>query len=239
MSFILKMLRRLIAMIFGVALVAALVVGGIFVYSGHSQYEKLVAEKPVAQAMGEVQAKSTYTPLENIPDIYKNAVIAIEDHRFYEHHGLDLIATLRATVCNIRAGELDEGGSTISQQLAKNLYTGAEKTLSRKITEFFIARDFEKNYTKDQILEAYINSIYYGDGYYDIASASYGYFGVPPTYLGNGQATMLAGVPNAPSVYAPTVNYDLARQRQRQVLNAMVKYDYLTQDEADAIYAQG
>ena len=111
--------------------------------------------------------------------------------------------------------------------------------MSRKIAEIITAVQIERAYSKDQILELYINSIYYGDGYYTIADASWGYFGVAPSGLTDGQATMLAGVPNAPSVYAPTVNYDLARQRQQQVLARMVDCGYLSEERANAIYNGG
>lgn len=223
--------RLVIILVLFVAVTATTICGVI----GYVGYKNATADRPVTQAIGEVQAQANYTPLENIPVIYKNAVIAIEDHRFYDHGGFDVIATARALLHNALADEVREGGSTITQQLAKNLYFDNSPTFTRKLAELFVARAIEKEYSKDQILAAYINCIYYGDGYYNIYDASMGYFGVIPAYLSDDQATLLAGVPNAPSLYAPTVNLTLARERQQQVLRAMIDNDMLTREEANLI----
>lgn len=223
--------RLVIILVLFVAVTATTICGVI----GYVGYKNATADRPVTQAIGEVQAQANYTPLENIPVIYKNAVIAIEDHRFYDHGGFDVIATARALLHNALADEVREGGSTITQQLAKNLYFDNSPTFTRKLAELFVARAIEKEYSKDQILAAYINCIYYGDGYYNIYDASMGYFGVMPAYLSDDQATLLAGVPNAPSLYAPTVNLTLARERQQQVLRAMIDNDMLTREEANLI----
>lgn len=223
--------RLVIILVLFVAVTATTICGVI----GYVGYKNATADRPVTQAIGEVQAQANYTPLENIPVIYKNAVIAIEDHRFYDHGGFDVIATTRALLHNALADEVREGGSTITQQLAKNLYFDNSPSFTRKLAELFVARAIEKEYSKDQILAAYINCIYYGDGYYNIYDASMGYFGVIPAYLSDDQATLLAGVPNAPSLYAPTVNLTLARERQQQVLRAMIDNDMLTREEANLI----
>ena len=223
--------RLVIIFVLFVAVTATTICGVI----GYVGYKNATADRPVTQAIGEVQAQANYTPLENIPVIYKNAVIAIEDHRFYDHGGFDVIATARALLHNALADEVREGGSTITQQLAKNLYFDKSPSFTRKLAELFVARAIEKEYSKEQILAAYINCIYYGDGYYNIYDASMGYFGVAPAYLSDDQATLLAGVPNAPSLYAPTVNITLARQRQQQVLRAMIDNDMLTREEANLI----
>lgn len=223
--------RLVIILVLFVAVTATTICGVI----GYVGYKNATADRPVTQAIGEVQAQANYTPLENIPVIYKNAVIAIEDHRFYDHGGFDVIATARALLHNALADEVREGGSTITQQLAKNLYFDNSPSFTRKLAELFVARAIEKEYSKDQILAAYINCIYYGDGYYNIYDASMGYFGVIPAYLSDDQATLLAGVPNAPSLYAPTVNLTLARERQQQVLRAMIDNDMLTREEANLI----
>ncbi len=223
--------RLVIILVLFVAVTASTICGVI----GYVGYKNATADRPVTQAIGEVQAQANYTPLENIPVIYKNAVIAIEDHRFYDHGGFDVIATARALLHNALADEVREGGSTITQQLAKNLYFDNSPSFTRKLAELFVARAIEKEYSKDQILAAYINCIYYGDGYYNIYDASMGYFGVMPADLSDDQATLLAGVPNAPSLYAPTVNLTLARERQQQVLRAMIDNDMLTREEANLI----
>ena len=132
--------------------------------------------------------------------------------------------------------QLGEGGSTITQQVAKNLYFITEDDfISRKIAEIFVAFDLENNYSKDDILEFYINTIYFGDGYYGIKEASNGYYKKDPKDLNLYESTLLAGVPNAPSVYAPTVNPDLAKSRQGKVIRSMIEYGYLTEEEANKL----
>lgn len=238
-NFISRLFRRLLRLIVLLALFVAMITLAICAVTGYNAYHEATNDRPIAQAMADVQSQDNYTPLDQIPQIYQNAVVATEDHRFYDHHGFDVIGTTRALIRNALSGELQEGGSTITQQLARNLYYTQEQTLSRKIAELITAVQIERHYSKSEILAAYINTIYYGDGYYTIADASWGYFGVSPSNLSAGQATLLAGVPNAPSVYAPTVNYNLARQRQQQVLNRMVDEGYLSKDDATAIYNEG
>ena len=136
---------------------------------------------------------------------------------------------------NIRDGEFDEGGSTITQQVAKNIIFNQDKTLIRKIGEIFGAYDLEKNYSKDEILALYVNSNYFGDGYYGIYDASMGYYKKEPKDLTLEEASMLAGIPNAPSIYSPSINPDLAKKRQAHVLNAMIEYGYITKEEANSI----
>ncbi len=208
---------------------------GYLLHEGYQMYEEAVMETPVQQVVEGIQAKPSYTPLEQIPRLYQNAVVAAEDHRFYKHNGLDYIAIGRAMYRNIKAGELNEGGSTITQQLAKNQFFTQKKQLTRKVAEIFMVREIEKLYEKEEILELYMNSVYYGDGYYCIADASMGYFGKPPWQMNAYECTLLAGIPNAPSVYAPTVNPELAAQRQQQVISDMVRWGYLTENEAAQI----
>lgn len=201
-------------------------------------YKTALKETSLEEKIAEIKGNDNYSKLDEIPKIYKDALIAVEDHRFYEHKGVDLISILRATMRNIRSKELVEGGSTITQQLAKNTYFTQNKEITRKIAEGFMARKFEKNLKKDEILELYINTCYYGDGYYSLKEASEGYFQKLPSQLNDYEATMIVGVPNAPSVYAPTVNFELASQRQKIVLTKMVEYGYLTEDEKNEILSQ-
>ena len=144
-----------------------------------------------------------------------------------------------AALANLRTGTLAEGGSTLTQQLAKNLYFTQEKKFTRKVAELFTAWALEANYTKDEILELYINVIYYGDGCTGITAAAQHYFGKAPSELTDYECTLLAGVPNAPSIYAPTANPELCAQRQRHVLDSMVEAGYLTQAQADAVLEEG
>ena len=136
--------------------------------------------------------------LSTLPSTYLDAVVAVEDHRFYIHGGIDLIAIGRAAWNNLWAGELAEGGSTITQQLAKTLYFTQEKRFTRKAAEVFMARALEKTFTKDEILELYVNSIYFGGGYTGVRQASLGYFGKEPSELTKYECTLLAGIHNAP-----------------------------------------
>ena len=131
--------------------------------------------------------------------------------------------------------KLEQGGSTITQQLVKNMYYDQNKTLARKAAEAWTALYVERQLSKEEILELYINTIYFGDGYYGLKEASRGYFGKEPQDLTDSEAVLLAGIPNAPSAYAPSRHADLALQREKQVLAAMVKYGYLEQSETDSL----
>ncbi len=219
-----------------IILFVLLSLGTIFTFLiGYGYYSNTLHEKPLTQCVEEVIKKEHFVSFDQLPENYINAVIAVEDHRYYEHGPVDFIGIARALYTNIRDKEFDEGGSTISQQVAKNIIFNQDNTLIRKIGEIFGAYDLEKNYSKNEILALYVNSNYFGNGYYGIYDASMGYYHKQPKNLNLEEASMLAGVPNAPSVYAPTINPDLARERQTHVLNRMVEYSYITKEEADKI----
>ena len=228
-------MKKLIKKLFGIVLLAAVCVGGFYTAMGYGMYRAKVAEQSIEDRIEKVRENASYTTLDGVVQIYKDAVISVEDSRFYKHSGVDIVALFRAMVTNIREKEFVQGGSTISQQFAKNLLFSHDQSLSRKIAELFATYYIEKNYEKDEILELYMNVIYYGDGYYNIHDASKGYFGVAPQSLTPYQATMLAGVPNAPSVYAPTKNLELAQKRQDKVLERMVETGAITQEEMNEI----
>lgn len=202
---------------------------------GFSYYSSVLKEKPLLDRVSEITSKENFVKYDNMSKNYINAVIAIEDHRYYDHGAVDFIAIFRAIFTNIRDGEFDEGGSTITQQVAKNVLFSQEKTLQRKLGEIFGAYDLEKNYSKNEILELYVNTAYFGDGYYGIYEASKGYYNKEPNDLTLSEATMLAGIPNAPSIYSPTVNLGLAQQRQKQVLNSMVEYGYISESDKSSV----
>lgn len=212
-----------------------LIIGIIVVGNGYVMYKNAIEETPLSVMVQEIKNKDNYTKIEELPKIYKEAVIAVEDHRFYKHNGIDLISIGRAIINDIKAMKFVEGGSTITQQLSKNTYFTQEKKLTRKVAEVFMALEIEKNYDKDEILELYLNTSYFGDGYYTIKDACKGYFDKEPMQMTDYEAILLAGIPNAPSVYAPTKNPDLAKQRQKQVMEKMIKYGYLTEKEAENI----
>lgn len=228
-------MKKLIKRLLGIVLLAVLCIGGFYTAMGYGMYRAKVSEQPIEDRIEKVRANASYTVLDDIPEIYKEAVISVEDSRFYKHSGVDIVALMRAMAANIREKEFVQGGSTISQQFAKNLLFSHEQSLSRKIAELFATNYIEKNYEKDEILELYMNVIYYGDGYYNIRDAALGYFGVEPRDLTDYQSTMLAGIPNAPSVYAPTKNLELAQKRQDKVLERMVETKAITQEEMNEI----
>lgn len=208
-------------------------------FRGYKLYKSSLEEISLSDKVSKIRSDDEFITLDEVPKYYSDAVIAVEDHRFKEHGAIDLISICRAIVSNIRAKEFNEGGSTITQQVAKNLYFITEDdVVSRKIAEIFVAIDLENNYSKDEILELYINTIYFGEGYYGIYEASKGYYEKEPIDLTLYEATMLAGVPNAPSVYAPTINPLLAKSRQGKVIRSMVEYNYLSQEEADKILSE-
>ena len=204
-------------------------------FNGFILYKNAIKEKSISDRVNEIRSNEHFTSINNVNDNYINAVIAIEDHRFFYHFGVDIFTTLRAAATDIISKNLVAGGSSITQQVAKNLCFSQEKVFSRKVAELFVVYELEKNYSKEEIFEIYMNSIYFGNGYYNIYDASMGYYNKLPSKLTLYEATMLAGVPNAPSVYAPTVNLNLAEKRQTVVLNKMIKYGYLSQEEADAV----
>ena len=198
-------------------------------------YKNALDSAPLTTKVKEIKSKNNYYYVSKLPKIYKDAVIAAEDHRFYDHRGFDIIATSRALIHDLKAWDFIEGGSTITQQLAKNIYFTQEKKIERKIAEVFMAWNIEKHYEKDEILELYLNTSYFGDGYYTVKEASVGYFDKEPAYMTDYEATLLAGIPNAPSIYSPTKNLDLTIARQWQVINQMVKYEFLTKEKAEKI----
>lgn len=226
-----KVVKRIIIFIILIVVLA----GALLTYKGYTIYKEALDEMSVPDKVASIKENENYTKIEDMPEFYLNAVIAVEDHRFYDHGAIDFIAISRAIWTNVKSLKLKEGGSTITQQLAKNIYFTQEKTALRKIAEIFMAFEIERNCSKDQILELYLNTSYFGDGYYCVKRAANGYFNKEPIDMNEYESSLLAGIPNAPSVYAPTKNPDLAAQRQRQVLEKMVKYEYITEEEKEKI----
>jgi len=226
-----KFIKKLLITI----LIIALVVVSTIIYLGYNMYKKVTNETSIANKVAKIEDSANYVSIDEIPDSFKNAIIATEDRRFRDHNGFDIISFGRAIVTNFKDGELSEGGSTITQQLGRNMYFTQEKLFTRKIAELFVAFDLEDNYSKDKILELYINTIYYGDGYTGIKKAAQGYFNKAPSELTLYEATLLAGLPNAPSIYSPTKNIQLAHKRQEQVLNSMVREGYMSEKERESV----
>lgn len=229
-----KILKKTILVI----IVISISIGLLVIGNGHDMYKNAIKQVPLEEKVASIREKDNYTKIEELPQMYINAVISVEDHRFYKHNGIDIIAIGRAALHDIKAMSFVEGGSTITQQLSKNIYFTQEKKITRKVAEVFMSFEIEKNYDKDEILELYLNTSYFGDGYYTVKEAVKGYFGKELNEMTDYECILLAGIPNAPSVYSLTKNPELAKQRQRQVMNKMIKYGYLTEDKANEIVNQ-
>ena len=160
-------------------------------------------------------------PLSRISKQLIQAILAIEDQRFYEHSGVDVVRVVGAALNNVMEGRFAQGGSTLTQQLARQSFLTPDKTLRRKITEIFVAARLERQFTKDEILGLYLNKVYFGDGLYGVEAASLGYFGKHASEVSVAEAALLAGLVKAPSSYAPTVSLDRAKARRNVVLQAM------------------
>ena len=230
-----KIIRRILKSIVIMALLAITIVSTFYIKKGYDMYKEAVEKTALNEKIEEIQNRKNYTKLSGVPKIYLEAVIAVEDHRFYKHPGIDVIAICRAAINDIKAGSFIEGGSTITQQLAKNIYFTQEKKIERKIAEVFVAFDIEKNYKKDEILEFYINTTFFGNGYYTVKEASRAYFNKEPLEMTDGEAVLLAGIQNAPSLYNPVNSMELAKQRQKQVIYKMMKYGGLSENKANRI----
>lgn len=229
-------MRKNILRLLLLVVTAAVMAGCVLIGRGYQMYQAALTQQSLESKVEEIQSDSSYTELSELPKMYLNAVVAVGDHRFEQHFGIDLIAIGRAAWNNLTTWSLREGGSTITQQLAKNMYFTQEKSFIRKVAEMFVAFQLEHTYTKDEILELYVNSIYFGDGYYGIGDACKGYLNKAPIEMTNYECTLMAGIPNAPSVYSLTENPALVEQRQKYVVRQMVKYGYITEEQAQSIF---
>lgn len=216
-----------------------------FVYFSYKDADISALEAGLAQATiiydvnGEVASKISANKnegisIDQVPDHMKNAVIAIEDRRFYEHGGIDFKGIARAFFTNLKAGEIVEGGSTITQQLTKNALLSPEKTYKRKMEEFFLALEIEKEYNKDEILQMYLNQIYFGEGAWGIKRAAMKYYGKEVQDLTVSEAALLAGLIKAPSAINPYKSEEKAIQRKNVVLDRMKEYNFITEEEWEA-----
>lgn len=207
-----------------------------------SEYEALQSTVIYARD-GEVlagiyQEDRSYLPIEEIPGIVQEAFIAVEDRNFFRHRGVDPVGILRALYANLRHRRIVEGGSTITQQLARNLYLDRSRTITRKLKEIRIALELERRFTKEEILERYLNQIYLGAGAYGVQAAANRYFGKDLDQLSLDQAALLAALPRAPNYYSPINNHDAALGRRNLVLQRMSQNGFISEAEADAAAAQ-
>lgn len=179
-----------------------------------------------------------YLSFDQIPTNVTAAIISIEDKKFYQHGGVDYRAIMRAVLAMLRDGEVTQGGSTITQQLARNVFISQEKTWQRKMEEIFIALKMEKKYTKNEILEFYLNNIYFGNGYYGIQAASKGYFNTTVDQLDLSQIAFLCAIPNNPSLYDPVNHADNTVTRRNLILKNMLEDGKITQSAYDSAIAE-
>lgn len=224
-----KTLARIIRRVLVIALVAVIAMCALTVWRGYGMYREALADRPISQTVEELRATDTYTELDELPQTYLDAVVAVEDHRFYEHGGIDPIAICRAAFNDLRTLSLREGGSTITQQMAKNLFFTQDKHFERKVAEVFMAFDLEARYSKREILELYVNSSYFGSGYTGIGQAAPGYLGCDPSDMSDYECALMAGFPNAPELFA--ADPQAADSRARVVVQQMEKYGF---DPGDA-----
>lgn len=204
---------------------------GFFAVRGAVMWSNAKSGLSIAQAAENFRTEENFTSYDKLPQFYIDAVISVEDRKFFSHGGINVKSIIRAALYDIKNQSLDQGGSTITQQLAKNVWFSQEKHLERKFAEVWAAFDLEKELDKNEIFELYANTIYFGSDYYGIKAAARGYFGKEPAELSEYECAMLAGLPNAPSVYSLNENPDLARQRLEQVLDAMLANGKITDEK--------
>ena len=191
------------------------------------------------RVLGQIRIeKGVYVPLAKIPKSMVNALLATEDPRFYEHHGIDYRGILRAALKNIIRMRVSQGGSTITQQLTKVVFLSPERKFTRKVREVILARRLEKEITKDEILELYLNKVYFGHGAYGVQMAAKTYFGKNIWEVNQAEAALLAGLPQSPMGYSPYGDVDLTKLRQAHVLRRMVAEGYLTEEKSKEIFNQ-
>lgn len=227
-----KLLKKIVKLI----VVILVIISVLVIHKGYEMYKMAISEMDLSTKIETIKSDEDFVSFEKLPQDYITAVIDVEDHRFYDHNGIDIISIFRALINNIKEMEIVEGGSTITQQLAKNMYFTQNKEITRKIAELFVVFDLEKNCTKEEIFELYVNTCYFGSGYYGIRQATKGYLNKEPIDMTLFDSTLLAGIPNAPSVYSPNANLELSIQRQRQVISKMQKRGDLTESQVQELY---
>lgn len=226
-----KIVKKLLLILLLLVLIGATAFIGI----GYVNYVKATKEVSIAEKVKEIKKQKTYVSRDDISENLLKATVSIEDRRFYDHHGVEYRSMLRALIDNLRAGGVVSGGSTITQQLAKNMYYTYQPSYVRKVSEIFTAYDLEKELDKDEILELYVNVINYGDGYFGIREASEGYFHKKPKDLTLDEATLLAGLPQSPSNFQLSNHKEAARKRQILVLDAMVRDQLISEKQKQDI----
>ena len=213
-------------------LIVILIVTGLFVADSYNRYSELKDNYPVEEVRDTLKAHTKhYVEYEDISKELIDATVAIEDRRFFDRYGVDYIALARAMIVNLISMSFVQGGSTIEQQFIKIYYFNYESSLSRKVNELFFIYDLDNHYSKEEIVEMYLNVINYGDGYTGIYNAAKGYFDKDPEDLTLYEASLLAGIPNAPAYLQLSNNNINTYLRQVDILNEMLDLGYITQEE--------
>ncbi len=229
---------KIIRKLFLILLLIMLIVLTLFVGLGFVNYVKATNEVSIREKVEEIKNKKSYVTYDEISEELLQATVAIEDRRFYEHHGVEYRSMARALYQNVLAGQIRGGGSTITQQLAKNMYYTYQPSYLRKVSEIFTAYDLEKELSKKEILELYVNVINYGDNHIGIKAASEGYFHKKPKDLTLDEATLLAGLPQSPANYQLSNHESAARKRQVQVLDAMIRENMIDEQQKTVVMKQ-
>ena len=229
---------KIIRKLFLIFLLIIVILLTLFIGLGFVNYVKATNDVSIQEKVKEIKSRDSYVSYDEINENLLKATVAIEDRRFYEHHGVEYRSMARALYQNVVAREIRGGGSTITQQLAKNMYYTYQPSYLRKVSEIFTAYDLEKELSKKEIQELCVNVINYGDNHIGIREASEGYFHKKPKDLTLDEATLLAGLPQSPANYQLSNHEDVARRRQIQVLNAMVRESMINEDEKMAVIKQ-
>ena len=232
-------MKKKLAGFLGILLLCMMTALATLFYQGHVRYEREIRALPLEDAVSAYTDDPDYVRFSDIDEDFVEAVISVEDKRFFRRNGYDFIALFRALYHNFLAGDLIEGGSTISEQIAKNLYlNGYVNGLEEKMAEIYILLALEKTYAKEDLFALYANMNYYGDGHWGIKDAAEGYYGKDCNDLSLGEAAMLAGLPNAPSIYQLSTGYEDAKERQKWVLQTMYNNGYITREQMEAAYLE-
>lgn len=227
-----KYIKKLLLLI----LLVVIAIVSIYFGAAYAYYKDITANQNIDARVAEIQGKENYVDASQISDDLLKATVAIEDRRFYKHGGVDFIGVGRAIISQFSSRYAKSGGSTITQQTAKNMYGMFEFNLLNKGCQMIMAWELESKYSKEEILALYVNIINYGDKHFGIYEASMGYFGIEPLYLNIAQSTLLAGIPQSPSYYQLSTGFNEAKQRQYSVLQAMVKQGDIANENVDEIW---
>lgn len=231
-----KVLKRILIILASVITILIIVIG-VFAIKGAVMWNDAKEKNPIEQAAAQMRSDENFVRYDDLPEFYIKAVISTEDRKFEKHGGVRLSSIMRALLYDVRTLSFEQGGSTITQQLAKNLWFTQEKRIERKFAELYAAFALEKALSKREIFELYVNSIFFGSGYYGVSDAARGYFNKDVSELSDYECAMLAGIPNAPSAYSPDASPELARQRLALVLDSMKDNGVLTDEQVESVMA--